>query len=1186
MMKKFLSILSLLFVVTMNFAQTNLTSSENYVYSKTCLNGDCSKASENVQYFDSWGKPIQQIDIKYTPAGKDLVGHIEYDQFGRQAKSYLPIPQAGTQNGAIYTSPLSNATAVYGSEKIYSEKIFENSPLGRVNQLVHTGNDWSNNPVHFNYDANSDGEVTKYTVTTTWFEGRTKYILSNSGSYSSNTLSKNAITNEDGNVSVEFKNKKGQTVLLRKKEGIQNVDTNYIYDEYGQLAYVIPPLASQSGSVDQATLNNLCYQYHYDGWKRLVEKKIPGKGWEYMVYDKQGRIVGVQDAVIRIKGQWLYTKYDHFGRVVFTGICTGGGRATEQANAEAYGNNNVNRTLSAFFNREGMDVYYDPNGTYPTAGWVKLLSVNYYDTYPVYGFNPPFPGTILGQTVVTDAQSASVNTQALPTLSLVKNIEDDNWTKSYVYYDSKRRPVGAYSINYLGGYTKTESELDFAGITKQTKVYHKRQGADTEKVISQTFEYDNQNRVKKLWHQVDSNPQELLSENSYNELSQLVNKKTGNNLQSVDYTYDLKGSMTKMNDPLNLGTDLFGYSVSYFDPTNTSNGKYTGSISEISWKTSQDNILRKYSYGYDKLSRMNQGIYSEPDTSVPQNGFFNEMVSYDLNGNISSLLRNGKSVSGTAQLIDNLTYSYIGNQLNTVTDTSGNYSGYTDHSGSVISYDDNGNMIDQIDKGVNHIAYNYLNLPSSVTFNEFINRNNEDIYVNTQYLYRADGVKLRKVYNYFLGKGRVPTPETTDYLDGFQYEKKNSTAPIILKFVPMAEGYFNFENNKYIYSYTDHLGNVRLSYSKNLNGSAEVLEENNYYPFGLKHEGYNALPGNPAYNYEYNGKELQKETGWSDYGARMYMSDIGRWGVIDPLAEKMRRHSPYNYAFNNPVNFIDPDGRAPGMNSGQLNWMDGSGHWNFDPNTTISGGDWFGGMNIDQNTIWQDGGGGSGGVFGTTYYGVDGYNYLQNLLNPGYDFSQFDFTQFMGPNPMELGKMAHSAMANYFKTTPGLRDNWFPEQNQLISKWDMKLRPDLHYMNSGLNSVWELKPISNFMDASLSLRGRYQAQGYADLLTMLKKEQFFVGSSQGAPIPPVNGKVLTDPRSGYQFSYNVPIGTDGMIYYKCLNCEERERQRQPVVDVKAVENAATAAAAAYLIYKIAVGIATWECGGCGVLVTP
>ncbi|WP_407518492.1 RHS repeat-associated core domain-containing protein, partial [Elizabethkingia anophelis] len=100
------------------------------------------------------------------------------------------------------------------------------------------------------------------------------------------------------------------------------------------------------------------------------------------------------------------------------------------------------------------------------------------------------------------------------------------------------------------------------------------------------------------------------------------------------------------------------------------------------------------------------------------------------------------------------------------------------------------------------------------------------------------------------------------------------------------------------------------SYTKGASGGAEIIEENNYYPFGLKHQGYNSSSlANSAYQYKYNGKELQ-ETGMYDYGARMYMPELGRWGVIDPLTEKMTRYSPYNYAFNNPIRFIDPDGRA------------------------------------------------------------------------------------------------------------------------------------------------------------------------------------------------------------------------------------------------------------------------------------
>ncbi|WFB67673.1 RHS repeat-associated core domain-containing protein [Chryseobacterium sp. WX] len=110
-------------------------------------------------------------------------------------------------------------------------------------------------------------------------------------------------------------------------------------------------------------------------------------------------------------------------------------------------------------------------------------------------------------------------------------------------------------------------------------------------------------------------------------------------------------------------------------------------------------------------------------------------------------------------------------------------------------------------------------------------------------------------------------------------------------------------------SIRNHLGNARISFARNSAGALEITDANVYYPFGMNHLKIgNALFGQGTYkNYKYNGKELQ-ETGMYDYGARFYMPDIGRWGVVDPLAEKMIRYSPYNYAYNNPTRFIDPDG--------------------------------------------------------------------------------------------------------------------------------------------------------------------------------------------------------------------------------------------------------------------------------------
>ena len=119
--------------------------------------------------------------------------------------------------------------------------------------------------------------------------------------------------------------------------------------------------------------------------------------------------------------------------------------------------------------------------------------------------------------------------------------------------------------------------------------------------------------------------------------------------------------------------------------------------------------------------------------------------------------------------------------------------------------------------------------------------------------------------------------------------------------------------------YGDHLGNIRLSYADaDGNGvivatgiGAEIREENNFYPFGLEHKGYNnVVNGTENNHFNFQGKELDESLGlnWLDFGARHYMPDIGRTPTLDPHAENYFSVSPYSFFANNPISFTDPTG--------------------------------------------------------------------------------------------------------------------------------------------------------------------------------------------------------------------------------------------------------------------------------------
>ena len=664
-------------------------------------------------------------------------------------------------------------------------------------------------------------------------------------------------------------------MLTRSINGNEGMDdTYYIYDIFGNLRVVLPPMCSAnfySGSLtDSASvLSDYAFLYKYDTRNRCIGKKQPGCEWVELVYDRCDRLIFTQNGKERANNEWAFHLEDLSGRSVLTGVYLGTPDFQNCASEDIYAEFTSN-TDSPYY---GYSIYGLQNH------YLDIQQVYFYDTYEYQNL---LPDSLSSLWYVFDNNYGEryENSQSSPhckeqlTGSIVRILGTEEYQYASYYYDYYHNLIQERKTT-SGGNKKVNKSL-FNILKQPVSVCSEYEGG----VLNKLYSYD---RAGRLIHErhcvVGKDTVDLLY--GYDKLGRLKRLERIHGKDSVitENAYNIRSWLTGIDSNAGFVEQLH-YVDGLGDPC------YNGNISSMTWEA--DGVKRGYKFMYDGRSRLLRAVYGEGEgLNVNQDRFNEEITGYDKNGNILGIKRCGKRSEDEYGLIDNLVMSYNGNQLKAVTDSvtgSAHADSFEFKDGADLPveyyYDSNGNLIQDLNKKISEIQYNCLNLPSRIEF--------EDGGV-ISYLYDAKGTKLRTTH---VIAGKITT---TDYFDDAIYE--NGVLTTLLTEL----GYISLVDGKYHYYLKDHQGNNRVVVGQN--GSVE--EVNHYYPFGGTFASTSSVQP-----YKYNGKELDRQGGldWYDYGARHYDVALGRWHVVDPMAEKYYLWSPYAYCLGNPVRFIDPTG--------------------------------------------------------------------------------------------------------------------------------------------------------------------------------------------------------------------------------------------------------------------------------------
>ncbi|KAA0992801.1 DUF6443 domain-containing protein [Dyadobacter aurulentus] len=879
MKKFFISIVLCTLYLSVSAQQTN---SRNYIIKKTYKQlganpDDISKVLTQVQYFDGLGRPVQTVTVGQSPSGQDFIEPVEYDAAGRMIKKYLPYVSAG--NGAYQSNAFSAAAGWYTANSAgiqaadlgrpYEETAFELSPLSRFSSQRAPGNKSVASTVK--HKVNTASEVKRYDY------NPASNSIAFIGNFAAGTLLRKQFTDEQGNVTNEYTDMLGQMVCRQVIASAQaTLSTYYIYDDSGLLRAVLQP-----NYQDNPSITGNAFTYDYDDRGRMIGKNVPGAGKTEYVYDQYDRLALSRDANQAKRGVWAFTKFDALDRPVITGEIVSPALRTEWAvTVDALTQHHEDRNNAAIAG-------YTLSNTAPkNALESNILTITFYDDYAFSKaahfayhnlFIPSFNQNVKGQ--VTGGR-----VRMLP-----GNAAQGGFLTNVVYYDAEYRPIQSTRDLYdlgAGRYERRYNtyKYDIAPVLETEETVHWHSGSEGYG-LTRTFVYDHADRLLSVFEQVASHldvNDAFTASYRYNALGSLQSKwfykvKDNKYRLRTDYTYNIRGWLTDgktvyKKDEVSPDKAFFGFGLAYANGNNYTNGN----ISQMQWMKKDDAAFTKgLSFSYDGANRLTG--------STGLNGYLNTEsgITYDKNGNLKTLARAGAAV-------DNLTYAYSANdnRLTSLTDGSGSNLGVKNGASS-YAYDDNGNMTSDGNRSAT-ITYNYLNLPKTVTMNG-----------KTQvYDYDAAGGKHKYVSDTLVLKYEGP------------FEYRQVGASNILYRVSLAEGQARLKNGtaRFEYYLKDHLGNVRVVFD----ALGAIKQQTDYYPFGLSVSGDPAgitqATRNSNNRQLYNGKELQVGSGYLDYGARMYMPEIGRMNTVDGASNMFSDMSPYSYGLNNPLLNIDPSG--------------------------------------------------------------------------------------------------------------------------------------------------------------------------------------------------------------------------------------------------------------------------------------